>query len=108
MSLAAVSTHNYFLLTCAAGTVLLILLLIARARLYPALALCVAALTLGVASGIPLAQVPLSFSFGVGNLLGHIAIVLELKETLSTWTVQETVLSVAGLGMALVLAVELR
>jgi GntP family gluconate:H+ symporter len=78
VSLAAVSAHNYFLLACAAGTVLLILLLIARARLHPALALCVAALTLGVASGMPLAQVPLSFTVGVGNLLGHIAIVLGL------------------------------
>jgi GntP family gluconate:H+ symporter len=78
VSLAAVSAHNYFLLACAAGTVLLILLLIARARLHPALALCVAALMLGVASGMPLAQVPLSFSGGVGNLLGHIAIVLGL------------------------------
>jgi len=78
VSLAAVSAHNYFLLACAAGTVLLILLLIARARLHPALALCVAALTLGVASGMPLTQVPLSFSGGVGNLLGHIAIVLGL------------------------------
>jgi GntP family gluconate:H+ symporter len=29
---------------------------------------------------------------------------LELKETLSTWTVLETVLSVAGLGMTLLLA----
>jgi GntP family gluconate:H+ symporter len=78
VSLAVVSAHNYFLLACAAGTVLLILLLIARARLHPALALCVAALTLGVASGMPLAQVPLSFTGGVGNLLGHIAIVLGL------------------------------
>jgi H+/gluconate symporter-like permease len=33
---------------------------------------------------------------------------LELKETLSTWTVPETVLSVAGLGMTLLLAVVLR
>lgn len=78
VSLAADYAHNYFLLACVAGTVLLILLLIARARLHPALALCVAALTLGVASGMPLAQVPLSFTGGVGNLLGHIAIVLGL------------------------------
>jgi GntP family gluconate:H+ symporter len=76
--LVAVSAHNYFLLACAAGTVLLLLVLIARARLHPALALCVAALTLGVASGMPLAQVPLSFTGGVGNLLGHITIVLGL------------------------------
>ena len=29
---------------------------------------------------------------------------LELKETLATWTVLETILSVAGLGMTLLLA----
>jgi GntP family gluconate:H+ symporter len=33
---------------------------------------------------------------------------LELKETLSTWTVLETVLSVAGLGMTLALSTVLR
>ncbi len=33
---------------------------------------------------------------------------MELKETLSTWTVLETVLSVAGLGMTLVLSAVLR
>jgi H+/gluconate symporter-like permease len=33
---------------------------------------------------------------------------LELKETLSTWTVLETVLSVAGLGMTLLLAAVMR
>jgi GntP family gluconate:H+ symporter len=78
VSLAVEYAHNYYLLACVAGTVLLILLLIARVRLHPALALCVAALTLGVASGMPLVQVPLSFTGGVGNLLGHIAIVLGL------------------------------
>jgi GntP family gluconate:H+ symporter len=33
---------------------------------------------------------------------------MDLKETLSTWTVLETVLSVAGLGITLLLAVVLR
>ena len=53
---------NWFLVACAAGAVLLLLLLIARVRLHPALALAVAALALGVAAGMPLKQVPLSFS----------------------------------------------
>jgi GntP family gluconate:H+ symporter len=61
---------------------LLLLLLIARVRLHPALALSVAALGLGVASGMPLRQVPLSFTAGVGDLLGHIAIVLGLGAVL--------------------------
>ena len=79
---AATASHSWFLVSCAAGTVLLLLLLIAKVRLHPALALCVAALALGVASGMPLAQVPLSFTAGVGSLMGHIAIVLGLGAVL--------------------------
>ncbi len=82
VTLAPASTHDWFLVACAAGTVLLLLLLIAKVRLHPALALSVAALGLGVASGMPLRQVPLSFTAGVGNLLGHIAIVLGLGAVL--------------------------
>jgi GntP family gluconate:H+ symporter len=69
---------SYYLLGCAAATVLLLLVLIAKVRLHPALALVLSALTLGVASGMPLRQVPLSFTAGVGNLMGHIAIILAL------------------------------
>ena len=69
---------SWFLVACAAGAVALLLILIARVRLHPALALCIAAMGLGVASGMPLKQVPLSFTAGVGNLMGHIAIVLAL------------------------------
>ncbi len=76
VSLAA--HHDWFLVACAAGTVLLLLILIAKVRLHPALALAVSAFALGVTSGMPLKQVPLSFTGGVGNLLGHIAIVLGL------------------------------
>jgi GntP family gluconate:H+ symporter len=75
---AASPPDSWYLVACAAGTVLLLLLLIARVRLHPALALAVAALGLGVASGMPLKQVPLSFTAGVGNLMGHIAIILGL------------------------------
>jgi GntP family gluconate:H+ symporter len=82
VTLAAASAHDWFLLACAAGTVLLLLILIARMRLHPALALSLAALGLGVASGMPLKQVPLSFTGGVGNLMGHIAIVLGLGAVL--------------------------
>jgi GntP family gluconate:H+ symporter len=73
---AAAPPDSWYLVACAAGAVLLLLLLIAWVRLHPALALAVAALALGVASGMPLKQVPLSFTAGVGNLMGHIAIVL--------------------------------
>ena len=82
MTLQIATAHDWFLLACAAGAVLLLLALIARVRLHPALALAVSALVLGVASGMPLTQVPLSFSAGVGNLMGHIAIVLGLGAVL--------------------------
>lgn len=75
---SAAAPSNWYLLACAAGTVLLLLLLIAKVRLHPALALAAAGLTLGIAARMPLRQVPLSFSAGVGNLMGHIAIVLGL------------------------------
>ena len=74
----AASAHDYFLLACAAGMVLLLLALIAKLRLHPALALMIAALSLGVASGMPFSQVPLSFTAGVGSLMSHIAIILGL------------------------------
>jgi GntP family gluconate:H+ symporter len=82
VTLAPTSAHDWFLVACAAGTVLLLLLLIAKVRLHAALALAAAALGLGVASGMPLRQVPLSFTAGVGNLMGHIAIVLGLGAVL--------------------------
>ena len=74
--------NNWFPVACAAGTVLVPLFLIARVRLHPALALFVAALGLGVVSGMPLKQVPLSFTAGAGNLMGHIAIVPGLAAVL--------------------------
>ena len=73
-----VAPPNWLLPSCAAGAVVLLLVLIARVRLHPALALITTAFALGLASGMPLGQVPLSFSMGVGNLMGHIAIVLGL------------------------------
>ncbi|HEY4974817.1 MAG TPA: SLC13 family permease, partial [Steroidobacteraceae bacterium] len=79
---AGASTHDLFLVACAAATVLLLLVLIAKARLHPALALAVGALGLGIASGMSLKQVPLSFTAGVGNLMGHIAIILGLGAVL--------------------------
>ncbi len=59
-----------------AGTVLLLLLLVVKVKLHASLGLAIAALSLGVAAGMPLKQVPLSFTAGVGNMMGHIAIIL--------------------------------
>ena len=76
MNPAAATPHDWFLLACVVGTVLLLLLLVAWLRLHAALGLSVAAVALGVVSGMPLKQVPISFANGVGNMMGHIAIIL--------------------------------
>jgi gluconate:H+ symporter, GntP family len=73
---APVTAHDWYLLACVAGTVLLLLLLVGKLKLHAALGLSVAAFALGVAAGMPLRQVPLSFTTGVGNMMGHIAIIL--------------------------------
>jgi GntP family gluconate:H+ symporter len=73
---APVTAHDWYLLACVAGTVLLLLLLVGKFKLHAALGLSVAAFALGVAAGMPLRQVPLSFTTGVGNMMGHIAIIL--------------------------------
>lgn len=76
MNPATVTAHDWYLLACVAGTVLLLLLLVGKFKLHAALGLSVAAFALGVAAGMPLKQVPLSFTAGVGNMMGHIAIIL--------------------------------
>lgn len=76
MNATASHAHDWYLLACVAGTVLLLLLLIVKLRLHAALGLAVAAVALGIASGMPLKQVPLSFTGGVGTMMGHIAIIL--------------------------------
>src|ERR1700738_1263438 len=94
------SSHDFFLVACAAGTVVLLLVLIARVRLHPALALAVGALGLGIASGMTLRQVPLSFTAGVGNLMGHIAIILGLGAVLGALLARSG--GATSLGAALV------
>jgi len=99
--LAAVPpTSSWFLLACAAGAVLLLLVLIARVRLHPAIALVIGAMALGVAAGMPLKQIPVSFSLGVGNLMGHIAIVLGLGAILGNLLARSG--GAGALGSALV------
>jgi H+/gluconate symporter-like permease len=97
---AVTTAGSWYLVACAAGAVLLLLILIARVRLHPALALAVAAVGLGVAAGMPLKQIPISFTTGVGNLMGHIAIVLGLGAVLGRLLASSG--GAAALGKALV------
>jgi GntP family gluconate:H+ symporter len=77
-----------------------LLTLIAKVRLHPALALAIGAVGLGLVSGMPLKQVPLSFTGGVANLMGHIAIVLGLGAILGRLVASSG--GAASLGRALV------
>ena len=78
----------------------MLLVLIARVRLHPAIALVIGAMALGVAAGMPLKQIPVSFSLGVGNLMGHIAIVLGLGAILGNLLARSG--GAGALGSALV------
>jgi GntP family gluconate:H+ symporter len=79
---------------------LALLILIARVRLHPAIALMLGGLGLGIAAGMPLMKVPVSFTAGVGNLMGHIAIVLGLGAILGCLLARSG--GAASLGSALV------
>ncbi len=71
-------SHANLLLLCTAGTIALLMLLILRAKLHPAIALLISALVLGIISGMPLQHVSESITTGVGSLLAHVALVLGL------------------------------
>lgn len=75
-------SHANYLLLCTAGTIALLMLLILRARIHPALAILTSAVVLGVVSGMQPGAIPASIVVGVGNLLGHVALVLGLGAVL--------------------------
>ena len=66
------------LLLYAAASVAALVLLIARLKLHPFVALVVVSLALGVAVGVPAGKVVQSFEAGAGGALGHIAVVIAL------------------------------
>lgn len=100
MSPAAASAHDEYLLACVAGTVGLLLLFVGRLRVHAAVGLSVAALALGVAAGIPLEKVPLLFTAGAGDMMGHIAIILGMGAILGQLLASSG--AAAALGNALV------
>ena len=69
---------NTQLLLYAALAVIALIVLIARFKLHPFLALITVSLTLGIVAGMPLGSVAKSFQDGVGAVLGFIAIVVAL------------------------------
>ena len=64
------------LLLYALGAVVVLIVLIARLKLHPLIALIVVSLGMGAAAGMPLAEAATAFQDGVGKSLGFIAIVV--------------------------------
>src|SRR3954463_11311908 len=66
------------LLLYAFAAVVLLIVLIARFKLHPFVALIAVSLGLGLAAGMPLGNVVQAFQDGIGAILGFIAIVVAL------------------------------
>src|SRR5215471_17742489 len=73
-----IDPHSVFLLTAAAVAVVVLVILVAVVKLNPFLTLFLTSLGLAAVAGMPLATVVRSFETGVGNTLGHIAVVVAL------------------------------
>ena len=71
-------THSMILLWSAIASVVALVVLIVWVRLNPFLTLTLCSLGLALASGMPLSKVVGSFETGLGNTLGHVAIVVAL------------------------------
>src|SRR5881398_3589218 len=71
-------TTDTRLLLYALGAVIALIVLIARFRLHPFIALVSVSLAMGVAAGMPPGAAVKAFGDGVGNVLGFIAIVVGL------------------------------
>jgi GntP family gluconate:H+ symporter len=70
--------HSLFLLTAAVVAVVGLIVLIAVVKLNPFITLLVASLALAIVAGMPPSAIVHSFEAGLGNTLGHIAIVVAL------------------------------
>jgi GntP family gluconate:H+ symporter len=76
--LPMLDSHGLFLLLAAASSVIGLILLIVVGKLNPFLCLLLVSLALAVVAGMPLEKIVGSFETGMGNTLGHIAIVVGL------------------------------
>lgn len=73
-----IANHGAFLLITALVAVVALVVLIARFKINPFIVLMTMSLALAAVSGMPLQNIVKSFETGVGNTLGHIAIIVAL------------------------------
>ena len=81
-------THDVRLLLYALAAVVALILLIARFKVHPFIALVSVSLATGVAAGMPLGGAVKAFQDGVGNALGFIAVVVGLGTMLGKMMVE--------------------
>ncbi len=70
--------HSAFLLLAALGAVIALIVLIAHFKINAFIVLITVSLGLAIVVGMPLATIVKAFETGVGNTLGHIAIIIAL------------------------------
>jgi GntP family gluconate:H+ symporter len=73
-----IDNHGAFLLIAALVAVVALVVLIARFKINPFIVLMTISLALAAVSGMPIQGIVKSFETGVGNTLGHIAIIVAL------------------------------
>src|SRR6266571_4974139 len=73
-----IDNHGAFLLIAALVAVVALVVLIARFKINPFIVLMTMSLALAAVSGMPMQNIVKSFETGVGNTLGHIAIIVAL------------------------------
>lgn len=73
-----IDPHSLFLLSSTVIAVIVLIALISVAKLNPFLTLILVSLSLAMVAGLPMATAIHSFEVGMGNTLGHIAIVVAL------------------------------
>jgi gluconate:H+ symporter, GntP family len=72
------AVHGSMLLLYAVIAIAVLILMIARYKVYPFLVLMIVSVLLGLAVGMPMDKIVKAFETGNGNTLGHIAIVVGL------------------------------
>jgi GntP family gluconate:H+ symporter len=78
MQTPLIDGHGTFLLFAALGSVIVLIVLIARFKANPFIALMSVSIALAMVTGMPMQIIVHSFEAGVGGTLGHIAVVIGL------------------------------
>jgi GntP family gluconate:H+ symporter len=78
MPISMIGSHGAFLLLAALGAIIALVVLIAHFKVNPFVVLFSVSLLLAIVTGMPAQTIVKSFEAGVGNTLGHIAIVVGL------------------------------